>query len=176
VNRTEKAAEVETLQQAFQQAKNTFLVGFSGLTVGQVNELRRKVRDTSSYYRVVKNRLALRAVEGTSLEPLAGQFRGPTAVAYNDGDPVALAKALADFAKNHPALRLRAAVVEGEQVLDAAGLDSLARMPSLPALRAQILGVIQAPAERLVRLLSTPAYQLARVLDARQEQLTKSAG
>ena len=176
MNRTEKAAEIDALQRTFQQARNAFLVGFSGLTVDQVNELRRKIRETSSSYRVVKNRLALRAVEGTALEPLAGQFQGPTAVACNDGDPGVLAKALAEFAKNHPALSLRVAVIEGKEVLDEAALEALARMPALPQLRAQLLGVLQAPAAKLVRLLSTPGTQLARALDARQRQLTESTG
>jgi large subunit ribosomal protein L10 len=176
VNRTEKAAEIDALQQEFRQARNAFLVGFSGLTVPQVNDLRRKVRESSGSYRVVKNRLALRALQGTLLEPVADRFQGPTAVAYSDGDPVALAKALSGFAKDHPALTLRVAVLEGQQVVDDEGLAALAKLPTLPELRAQLLSLVSTPATQLVRLLSTPATQVARVLKARQEELAEAGG
>jgi large subunit ribosomal protein L10 len=176
VNRTEKAAEIDALRQEFRQARNAFLVGFSGLTVPQVNDLRRKVRESSGSYRVVKNRLALRALEGTLLEPVAGRFQGPTGVAYNEGDPVALAKALSGFAKDNPGLSLRVAVVEGQQVVEDKGLQALAKLPSLPELQAQLLSLVQAPATKLVRLLSTPGTQTAQVLKARQEELAKSGG
>ncbi len=176
MNRTEKTAEIEVLRQGFQQAQNAVLVGFAGLTVTQVNELRRKVRDTDSSYRVVKNRLALRAVAGTPLEPLLGRFQGPTAVAYNSGDPVALAKALSEFAKDNPALQLRVGVVEGRQLVEAEGLEALAKLPGLPEIRAQLLSMLQAPAAKLVRLLATPGTQLARALGERQKKLSETAG
>ncbi len=176
MNRTEKTAEIEVLRQGFQQAQNAVLVGFAGLTVTQVNELRRKVRDTDSSYRVVKNRLALRAVAGTPLEPLQGRFQGPTAVAYNSGDPVALAKALSEFAKDNPALQLRVGVVEGRQLVEAEGLEALAKLPGLPEIRAQLLSMLQAPAAKLVRLLATPGTQLARALGERQKKLSETAG
>ncbi len=176
MNRTEKTAEIEVLRQGFQQAQNAVLVGFAGLTVTQVNELRRKVRDTDSSYRVVKNRLALRAVAGTPLEPLQGRFQGPTAVAYNSGDPVALAKALSEFAKDNPALQLRVGVVEGRQLVEAEGLEALAKLPGLPEIRAQLLSRLQAPAAKLVRLLATPGTQLARALGERQKKLSETAG
>ncbi len=176
MNRTEKTAEIEVLRQGFQQAQNAVLVGFAGLTVTQVNELRRKVRDTDSSYRVVKNRLALRAVAGTPLEPRPGRFQGPTAVAYNSGDPVALAKALSEFAKDNPALQLRVGVVEGRQLVEAEGLEALAKLPGLPEIRAQLLSMLQAPAAKLVRLLATPGTQLARALGERQKKLSETAG
>ncbi len=176
MNRTEKTAEIEVLRQGFQQAQNAVLVGFAGLTVTQVNELRRKVRDTDSSYRVVKNRLALRAVAGTPLEPLQGRFQGPTAGAYNSGDPVALAKALSEFAKDNPALQLRVGVVEGRQLVEAEGLEALAKLPGLPEIRAQLLSMLQAPAAKLVRLLATPGTQLARALGERQKKLSETAG
>ena len=120
--------------------------------------------------------LALRALEGTLLEPVSNRFQGPTAVAYNDGDPVALAKALSGFAKDHPALSLRVAVLEGQQVVEDEGLVALAKLPSLPELRAQLLSLIQSPASQLVRLLSTPGTQTAQVLKARQEKLAEAGG
>jgi large subunit ribosomal protein L10 len=125
---------------------------------------------------VVKNRLALRAVAGTPLEPLHDRFTGPTAVAYNAGDPVALAKALADFAKDNPALTLRVGVVEGRQLVEDKGLEALAKLPGLQELRAQLLSMLQAPASKLVRLLATPGTQLARAVSERQKKLSEPAG
>ena len=174
MNRQEKAAQVASLTELWQPARNAILVGFSGLSVTQVNELRRKIRDASSHYLVVKNRLARRAVEGTLLAPLASQFEGPTAVAFNDKDPVELAKLLAEFAKNNPALTLRAGVVEGKEVLQEKDLKALARLPGLQDLRAHLLRVVQEQAARLVRLLHGPAVQIARVLEARREKLSES--
>jgi large subunit ribosomal protein L10 len=91
-------------------------------------------------------------------------------VAYTGSDPVALAKVLVDFVKEHPALVVKAAVVSGSQTLDAEGVKRLSAMPSLPELRARLLGLFQAPATRLVRVLAAPATQVVRVLKAKQEK------
>ncbi|HSB61036.1 MAG TPA: 50S ribosomal protein L10, partial [Vicinamibacteria bacterium] len=123
-----------------------------------------------SRYRVVKNSLALRAAKDTPFEKLAPRFEGTTGVAYTGDDPVALAKLLVDFARDHPALALKGGLVSGSQVLDAEGVKALSAMPGLQELRARLLGVLEAPAARLVRLLATPASQLARVLKAHQDK------
>jgi len=176
VNRGEKIAEVEYLQSQFKGAQNAFLVGFAGLTVMQINDLRRKVRASSSSYRVVKNRLAKHALEGTPLALLQDEFCNSTAVAYNDNDPVALAKVLADFAKDHPALDVRAGLIEGKNILDKAGAAALAKLPGMQELRSQLANLLATPATQLVRLLSTPGSQLARVIDARGSKISESAG
>lgn len=176
MNRGEKIAEVDYLQGQFKNAQNAFLVGFAGLTVTQVNELRRKVRAASSSYRVVKNRLAKHALKGTPLALLQDEFRSPTAVAYNDNDPVALAKVLADFAKDHPALDVRMGIIEGKNILDKAGAAALAKLPGMVELRGQLANLLATPATQLVRLLSTPGTQLARVIDARGSKISESAG
>jgi large subunit ribosomal protein L10 len=119
---------------------------------------------------VVKNSLALRAVKGTPLEGLGPKFEGTTGVAYTSTDPVALAKVLVDFQKEHPALTLKGGIVSGTDMLDAEGVKALSTMPSLPELRARLLGLLQTPASQLVRLLNTPASQLARVLQAHQDK------
>jgi large subunit ribosomal protein L10 len=176
MNRDEKAAEVEYLQEQFKKATNAFLVGFSGLAVGQVDQLRRKVRESSSSYRVVKNRLAKRALAGSLLESLADQFTTSTAIAYNDNDPVGLAKALAEFAKDNPALTMRGGVIDGMDVLDAKGVEALSKLPGKLEVRAQMLSLITTPATQLVRLLGTPGTELARVIDARRSKLEEDAG
>ena len=176
MNRDEKATEIDYLKDQFKNATNAFLVGFSGLTVGQADELRRKVRESSSTYRVVKNRLAKRALAGSPLEALAGDFTLSTAVAYNDNDPVALAKALAEFAKDNPALIVRGGIIDGKDVLDAGAVEALSKLPGMQELRGQLLNLISTPATQLVRLLGTPGVELARVLDARRGKLEEAAG
>ena len=170
MNRTEKQELVDSLHAEFQRSPHAILVDFRGLTVPAVTEFRRKVRQAGSRYRVVKNTLALRAVKDTPLERLGPKFDNTTGVAYTGDDPVALAKALVDFAKDHPQLVLKGGLVSGSQMLDAEGVKALSTMPSLPELRAKLLGLMQAPATQLVRLLNTPASQLARVLAAKNEK------
>jgi large subunit ribosomal protein L10 len=170
MNRTEKQQLIDALHADFDKSPHAIVVDFRGLSVPAVTEFRRKVRQSGSRYRVVKNSLALRAAKGTAMERLSDHFRSTTAVAYTDSDPVALAKVLVDFAKDHPHLVVKAGVVAGSQVLDPDGVKALSTMPGLPELRARLLGTLMAPASQLVRLLATPATQLARVLQAHQEK------
>jgi len=170
MNRTEKQQLIDTLHADFDRSPNAIVVDFRGLSVPDATEFRRKVRASNSTYRVVKNSLALRAAKGTAVEKLAGHFQQTTGVAYTAADPVALAKVLVDFAKDHPALVVKAGIVAGQQVLDPAGVKALSAMPGLPELRSKLLGLLQAPASQLVRLLATPATQLAQVLKAHQDK------
>ena len=170
MNRTEKQELIDDLHQEFGQSPHAILVDFRGLSVPAVTEFRRKVRQSGSRYRVVKNSLALRALKDTPLAPLGPKFENTTGVAYTGKDPVALAKTLIDFAKDHPQLVVKAGVVSGSQVLDAEGVKALSAMPGLPELRARLLGMLNAPASQLVRLLNTPGGQLARVLKAHQDK------
>jgi large subunit ribosomal protein L10 len=170
MQRAEKQALIDELHQEFGRSPHAILVDFRGLSVPAVTEFRRKVRGAGSRYRVVKNTLALRAIKDTPLEKLGSHFDNTTGVAYTGSDPVALAKVLVDFAKDHPQLVVKGAVVAGAQMLDASGVKALSTMPSLPELRSKLLGLLMAPASQLVRLLNTPASQLARVLKAHQEK------
>jgi large subunit ribosomal protein L10 len=174
MNRTEKQTLIDDLHAEFGRSPHAILVDFRGLSVPAVTEFRRKVRLAGSRYRVVKNTLALRALKDTPLEKLGPQFDNTTGVAYTATDPVALAKTLVDFAKDHPALVVKGGLVAGSQMLDPEGVKALSTMPSLPELRAKLLGLLQAPATTLVRLLNTPASQLARVLKAHQEKVDET--
>ncbi len=147
------------------------LLDFKGLSVPAATEFRRKVRASGSRYRVVKNSLALRAAKGTALERLEAKLEGTTGIAYTGDDPVALAKVLVDFAKENPALSVKAGVVEGSQLLDAEGVKALSTMPGLPELRAKLLGLLMGPAQQLVSLLNEPATQTVRVLKAHGDKL-----
>jgi large subunit ribosomal protein L10 len=170
MNRSEKQTLIDDLHTEFEKSRNAVLIDYRGLSVPAATEFRRKIRESGSTYRVVKNTLALRAAKGTSFEKLAEHFDEMTGVACSADDAVGLAKAIMAFAKNEPALKPKAGIVEGQQVLDAAGVRALAEMPSLPELRAQLLGLLQQPATTLVRLLGTPATQLARVLEERRKK------
>lgn len=170
MNRTEKQVLIDDLHAEFGRSPHAILVDFRGLSVPAVTEFRRKVQKAGSRYRVVKNSLALRAVKDTPLERLAEKFENATGVAYTGEDPVALAKVLMAFAKDHPQLVVKGGVVSGSQMLDAEGVKALSSMPSLPELRAKLLGLMKVPASQLVRLLNTPAGQLARVLKAHQDK------
>jgi len=171
MNRTEKQVLIDELHKELEQSPHAVLVDFKGLSVPAATEFRRKVRAAGSRYRVVKNSLALRAAKGTALEGLESKLEGTTGIAYTSDDPVALAKVLMDFAKDNPALSVKAGVVAGSQRLDAEGVKALSTMPGLAELRARLLGLLQAPATQLVRLLGTPAAQLARVVKAHQDKL-----
>jgi large subunit ribosomal protein L10 len=170
MNRTEKQQLIDELHRDFQGSPHAILVDYRGLSVPAATEFRRRVRKAGSRYRVVKNTLAQRAIKDTPLERLGPKFDRMTGVAYTGSDPVALAKVLVDFAREHPALVLKGAVVSGSQTLDAEGVKQLSAMPSLPELRARLLGLFQAPAARLVRVLAAPATQVVRVLKAKQEK------
>jgi len=174
LNRTEKEQVIGELHDKMARARAAFVAEPKGLTVAVVTGLRKKLRDAKIDYRVVKNTLAARAAKGTPVEPLAEKFVGPTAIVMSYDDVVTAAKLIADFMKDRDNFSIRTAVVEG-QVVDAKGVQALAKLPGLQELRGQILGMLNAPASKLVRMINTPGQQLARVVGARREQLEKPA-
>jgi large subunit ribosomal protein L10 len=139
----------------------------TGLSVAEVTQLRRQMRSAGASYRVTKNRLVLRALEGTPFAELAPLFTGPTAIAFSQ-DPVAAAKAAVEYANRNAKLTIVGGGLSG-QLLDQAGVKALAVLPSLDELRSKIIGLINAPATKLAVLLKTPGGQLARVLAAHAE-------
>ncbi len=172
LKRQEKETFVEALRGDFAKSQHAILVDFRGITVPAVTEFRRKIRSSGGHYKVIKNTLAVRALEGTPLAKLKDKFVETTAIAYCDNDPVALAKVVVDFSKDHPQIVVRSGLVSGSEMLDANGVKALSTMPGLPELRAKLLGVLQAPAAKLVRLLNTPAQQMVRVLKAHEEKIS----
>jgi large subunit ribosomal protein L10 len=175
VNRTDKITAVEHLRDTFERNPHLIVTNFRGLSVNKANELRRKIGVAGGSYKVIQNRLAKRAAAGTPAERLVSLLDGPCALASHDSDPIMLAKTLADFSKDNPQLELLAGVVDAKDLLDSAGVKQLAKMPGLLGLRAQLLALIQTPATSLVRLLSTPGAQLARVMDARREGMDEGS-
>jgi large subunit ribosomal protein L10 len=164
VNRSEKAEAIVELTRTFKDANLVVITRQSGLTVQEVTDLRRKIRAAGASYKVAKNRLTLRALDGTNFSALAPLFKGPTAIAYSK-DPVAAAKVVAAFAKTNEKLTIVGGAL-GENVLGVEGVQALAVLPSLDELRGKIIGLIQAPATKIAGVLAAPAGQLARVFGA----------
>ncbi len=178
LTRAQKEAQVSELRERFGRAASVFLADYRGLDVQSVDQLRRKLRvegDGSFEYRVVKNRLLKRAAEGLEAASLCEHLDGPRALAFSFGDPVALAKLLVDYAKEHEVFELKAGVVSGRSV-GPSEIATLAMLPTLEQLRGQLVGLLQAPAGKIARVLAAPASQLARLLDARREQLDTGGG
>jgi large subunit ribosomal protein L10 len=157
-----KAADLDQLKEEFAGGNAAFVVEFKGLTVVAVDDLRKKVRDSGGTYRVVKNTLARKASEGTSLALVAHHFKGPTAV-IRTPEPARVAKTLSDFTKTNPALVLKGGSVDGV-ALDAEQCKSLANMPSREELLARLLYLLTSPMQRLASVLSAPQRNLAVVL------------
>jgi large subunit ribosomal protein L10 len=169
VRKEEKQDVIKELHEKFARAKTAILTGYTGINVEQITELRAKLRQSKIEYRVVKNTLARKASVGTGLEPLKDHFVGPIGIALGYDDPVAPAKLLTEFSKKQDKLAVKIGVLDG-RMLKQADIKALASLPSLNALRAKIIGVLQAPAARMVGVLQAPAGQIARVLKAKADK------
>jgi len=163
MNRTEKQQAVGSLHERFQEINSLFLINYSGLKVVDATELRKKIKDISGTYLVVKNTLALRAAKDTRVEQLGAHFQGPTAIAYHPQDVVALAKLLTEVTKTMPAVQFKAALVDG-RVVPASEIHTIASMPSREVLLATLLSLLKAPLQRLPGLLTAPLRDLALML------------
>jgi large subunit ribosomal protein L10 len=169
VNRQEKAELIETLQTTLNASSTVVVTHQVGMTVAESSDLRVKMREAGAGFKVTKNRIAKLALKGTRYEELDGMFTGPTAIGTSE-DPVAAAKALVDFAKDNDKLTIIGGSMDGK-ILDKAGVEALAKMPSLDELRGKLVGLIQAPAAKIARVTQAPAGKVARVIQARSDQL-----
>ena len=165
MRRAEKIESVKEISADLGRATVAVLAEYRGLTAGEMNRLRRAVREADGRCRVAKNTLARRAVSTTRYERLTPLLEGPLALIFGFHDPVALAKVAVKLAEELPKLRIRGAVLEGE-VLPAAEVKALAELPPREVVLAQLLGLLQAPATRLLRTLNEPAACVARLVAA----------
>ena len=164
MDRIEKREFVAELSAVFADTSMVVVTRNDGMTVADVTNLRRKMREAGVSFKVAKNRLALLALEGTRFDGIAPLLKGPTALAWS-ADPVAAAKVAVDFAKTNDKFVLLGGAL-GAQVLSVDGVKALSELPSLDSLRAKILRLIQAPATKVAGVLQAPAGQLARVFAA----------
>ena len=164
MDRTQKAEAVQGLNGLFADAGAVIVAHYSGMTVAQMGEMRSRLRKAGASFKVAKNRLAMRALEGTPAAGISELFKGPTGIAYSK-DPVSAAKVLVAYAKENDRLKILGGVAVGS-VLNPEGVKALAELPSLDQLRGKILGLLQAPATKIAGVLQAPAGSVARVIAA----------
>jgi large subunit ribosomal protein L10 len=171
-NRQQKQKDLDALAEAFKEANAAMLVSFKSMTVPKDQELRRQLREAGVTYAVVKNTLARKAASGTALEPMSDQFKGVTAVALSNSDPVGLAKAVSKFGKAIPDIfTFKAGVVEGK-VVALSEVEAIASLPSKEELISKVLFLINCQAQRLVTVISAVPRNLAVVVKQIGEQKT----
>ena len=164
VTRAKKVEQTEELTAELQKVSSLIVTTFSKLTVAQDFELRKTVRNSGAKYAVVKNTLAERAAKGTKVEEALKNLTGVTSIAYTEGDPVALAKALSKYAKDNPEFTFKSGVVEG-RVISIKEIDALATMPSKEEIYSKLLYLLSAPAQRLVTVINATGRDLAVVIN-----------
>ena len=163
MDRAQKAESIEALKGVFADAGAVVVTHYMGLTVAEMTDLRLRLRKEGASLKVVKNRLAQKALNGAG-EGAYDLFKGPVAVAYGP-DVTSAAKVATQYAKDNEKFVVIGAMM-GEQILDAAGVGAWAKLPSLDELRSQIIGLINSPATKVAGVLQAPAAQLARVFSA----------
>jgi large subunit ribosomal protein L10 len=168
MSRADRAAAIAELTDKFRSSGAAVLTEYRGLTVSQITELRNNLRGNATYA-VVKNTLTKRAAQEAGVTAFDGQLVGPSAIAFVEGDPVEVAKGLRDFAKAHPALVIKAGVLDGKP-LSAAEITTLADLESREVLLAKLAGAMNASLSKAVYLFAAPLSQAARVIDALRAQ------
>jgi len=164
VDRAEKKEAVASLHDVFTTTSVVVVAQYSGLTVAQMQRLRKQMKAAGASVQVAKNRLAQIALKGTDVASISPLLKGPTLIAYS-ADPVAAAKAAVAFAKDHDKFVVLGGAM-GTTALDLKGVQALATLPSLDELRAKIIGLVSAPATKLAQLVNAPAAKVARVISA----------
>jgi large subunit ribosomal protein L10 len=164
LDRAEKKELVASLHEVFAKTSVVVVAHYSGLTVAQMQTLRKQMKQAGARVQVAKNRLAQIALKGTDVASVGALLKGPALIAYSD-DPVAAPKVAVAFAKDYEKFVLLGGAM-GKTALDVDGVKALATMPSLDELRAKLVGLVQAPATKLAQLTTAPAAKLARVVGA----------
>jgi large subunit ribosomal protein L10 len=170
VNREDKEQAVAELRDALQPAQAIIVAEYRGVRVGDIVQLRRKLRQAGVHYRVAKNTLARLAIRDTDKQFLSNLLVGPTALAWSKDDPVAAAKILTDFAKDKPGLVLKGGYLTGKS-LNPAGVKALSELPGKDELRGKFLSVLNAPAQKMVTVLSQVQRNFMSVLKQQGEKL-----
>jgi large subunit ribosomal protein L10 len=172
VKKEEKERVVAELTEQLRTTETLLVADYRGLTMPQIDDLRSKLIEHGARFAVVKNTLTRRAAEAAGADSLLALLEGPTAIAFleSEGDPVAVAKALVDAARDTRVLEVRGGLLEG-RAIEAAEIESLAKLPPVDVLRAQVLGAVTSPLTAIVGLFTAPLQDLYGLIDARIEQL-----
>ena len=168
MDRAEKRKLVSTLNEAWKQAGMIVVAHYAGMTVAQMTDFRRRVREAGGRVKVAKNRLAKLALMGTDAEGVTGLLLGQTCLAYSQ-DPIVAAKVSVKYAKENQRLVILGGAM-GKTLLDSSGVKALAELPTLEELHAILIGLVQAPATKIARIMKEPGGKLARVLQARSAE------
>lgn len=164
---------VASLGEAFKSTKVVVVAHYSGLTVAQMQTLRRQMKQAGASVKVAKNRLARIALEGSEVASIAALLKGPALIAFS-GDPIAAPKVAVEFAKSNERFVILGGAM-GRTALDSNGVKALAALPSLDELRARIVGLINAPATKIAQVVSAPGAKVARVVQAYANKSTEEA-
>jgi large subunit ribosomal protein L10 len=172
MQKEDKERVVTELTEKLRSSETMIVADYRGLTMPQIDALRSKLIENGARFTVVKNTLTRRAAEAAGADQLLALLEGPSAIAFveADGDAVAVAKALADSARDTKVLEIRGGVMQG-RVISGADVESLAKLPPLDVLRGQVIGAILAPLNAIAALVNAPLQNLYGLLDARIEQL-----
>ncbi len=173
MDRAAKSELVGALGEIFKTAKVVVVGHYSGLTVAQMQVLRRQMKQAGASVKVAKNRLAKIALDGSDVAAIAPLLKGPTLIAFS-GDPVAAPKVAVDFARTNEKFVILGGAM-GKTTLDPNAVKALATLPSLDELRARIIGLIKAPATKIAQVVNAPAAKVARVVQAYAKKGEESA-
>jgi large subunit ribosomal protein L10 len=177
MHREDKERAVAELTEKLRGADTLIVADYRGLTMPQIDALRGRLLEHGARFTVVKNTLTRRAAEAAGADQLLALLEGPSAIAFveSDGDPAAVAKALADSARDTKVLEIRGGIMQG-RTISSADVEELAKLPSLDVLRGQVLGAVIAPLTSLLALVNAPLQNLVGLIDARIEQLQAEGG
>ena len=172
MKRSDKNNFVQNLKDELKNSNSVIVSHYSGLSVLETDNLRKEMRSNGAKFKVTKNRLTKIALEDTPYASIADLFSGPTAIAYSD-DPVAPAKVSVEFEKKFKNFKIIGGSYEGEKI-DLEKINFLASLPSLDSIRGKLLGLLNAPAQKIASILQVPGGQLAQVMSSRSKELGKS--
>ncbi len=172
MNRSEKKDFVEKVRDDFSNSSTIIVTHYSGLNVKEINDLRKTMRVNGANFKVTKNSLIKLALENSKIESISDLFIGPTAVAYSS-DPVAPAKVAVEYEKKFKNFKIIGGAFEGEKIGEEK-INFLASLPTLDEIRGKLVGLLTTPAQNIASIMEAPASQLARLISAKNKELEKS--
>jgi large subunit ribosomal protein L10 len=173
MDRQGKERTVSELQTRFAKATSAVIAEYKGLTVAELNQLRRELREVGAEYHIAKNTLVELAIEGSPYLSLKDVLSGQNGLVFGYGDAIGIAKVVTRYAKEHDKFAIKGGVSDG-QFLSSAAVEAISQLPSREVLRAQLLGMLSRPAGQFVSLLAEPGARLARLMDSRKSQLEQN--